>query len=80
MGCKACESQPSGSYRRDCRDCKLRFLAEGPHFFASLCAGRLLARYIEEIRQTFGPKCDIDAIHAEIKAVAKRHQRGSLRA
>ena len=80
MGCKACESQPSASVNRGCRGCQLRFVAQGPHFFASICAGRHLTKYVEEIKATFGHNCDVDEIHKEIMAAAKKYQRGSFNA
>lgn len=78
MTCKACESQPSGSVNRQCMDCRVRLIAEGPWFFQSLCAGYLLGNYLAELRSVFGAKCDIEEAHRRVKAVAKKHQRGSL--
>lgn len=72
MGCDACKNPEAGGVNRACRACQVRFIAGGPFFFASVCAGRLLPKYIDEIKATFGNNCDVENIHADIKAAAKK--------
>ena len=79
--CPACaEVRRSGGWshstRPDCRACTLRYIARGPHFFASLRDGKLTAKYIEQLQ----PLGDIAAVHAEVKSVAKALHTGAVAA
>ena len=66
----------SHAVRPDCRACALRDIARGPHFFASLRAGRITPEYAAQLR----PLGDIEATHAEVKAVAKALHTGAVAA
>lgn len=76
MNCKACESPLSGLIRAGCRDCTLRELARGPLFFQSMREQRLTESYRAALRMLG----DVEAVHAEVKAVAKTLYTGAVRA
>lgn len=66
--CPAC-AKPSGHVGYSgCRGCQLRELARGPWFWASMRAGRLTPQYLAACK-TLG--ADVQAVHAEVRAVAK---------
>lgn len=74
MTCPGCSSPTSGLYVGGCRGCLVRMIAQGPHFFASLRRGRLTPEYVAALRELGD---DIDAAHAEVKALAKTIHMGS---
>lgn len=76
MNCPGCEDPNGGIYTAGCRACGLRDLARGPLFFASMRAGRLTPEYVAALR-AFG---DPEAVHAEVRAVAKQTLMGATRA
>lgn len=73
MTCAGCASPNGGLAIAGCRQCLLRDIARGPEFFASMRAGKLTAAYAARL-QGLG---DIEAVHAEVKAVAKTLTMGS---
>lgn len=79
MTCKQCARAATGMWHGigpDCRACKLRDIALGPHFFAALRAGRinLESEYAAQLRHLG----DIAAVHAEVEAVAKALHTGAI--
>ena len=75
MTCAGCTNPYGGIFIAGCRPCTLRDIAMGPHFFASLRAGRLTQEY----RAALAPLGeDIAATHAEVRAVAKTLKTGAV--
>ena len=60
----------------DCRDCTIRELARGPHFFASKCQNGPTPAYLEALRALGRPT----EVHKEVEAVAKTLLMGSTNA
>jgi hypothetical protein len=76
-GAKACPgcANPHGSTPvPGCRQCAVRELARGPHFFRSMMTGKLTVRYQAALMR-LGP--DIAKTHEEVKAAAKTITMGS---
>ena len=75
MSCAGCSVPYGGIYIAGCRPCTLRDLAQGPHFFASLRAGRLT----RENRDALAPLGeDIAATNAAARAMAKTLKTGAV--
>ena len=76
MTCQACANPSGGLLIAGCRDCTLRDIARGPGFFASMRACKLTPAYMAQL-QTLG---EVEAVHAEVKEVAKTLFVGAARA
>lgn len=72
--CPGCANPHGSTPVPGCRQCTLRELARGPHFFRSMMTGKLTPRYQAALMR-LGP--DIAAVHAEVKAAAKTITIGS---
>lgn len=79
MNCQACKDQPSHATNRSCRRCQIREIARGPHFFASMRAGKLTAEYLRQLGEVQGVG-DYGKAHEEVKAMAKSTEVGSIKA
>ena len=76
MTCTACANPNGGLLIAGCRSCALRDIARGPEFFASMSAGKLTPAYAARL-QALG---EVEATHAEVKALAKTLLMGSVNA
>lgn len=77
MRCDGCANPSGGMVIRGCRCCLLRDIARGPHFQASMRAGKLTPAYREQLAAV-----DTDPVkaNAEVKAAAKTVFMGSVNA
>ena len=78
MTCKACASQPSGSTNRQCRDCQIREIAQGPWFFKRMVTRQWPPQYVAQLRAVFGEACDIVEAHRTVRESAKSIRVGAL--
>lgn len=76
MTCAGCANPDGGLVMAGCRACTLREIAKGPEFFASMRAGKLTPAYAALLIDLG----TVEAVHAEIKAIAKTLTKGSIRA
>mgnify|MGYP007031430022 CR=1 FL=1 len=77
VSCPGCANPSGGLLISGCRQCLLRDIAKGPHFQASMRAGKLTAAYRAQLAAV-----DPDPVkaNAEVKAAAKTVFMGSTRA
>lgn len=75
--CPACQDEATGIRIIGCRGCQIRDIAAGPAFFDSMRHGKLTRSYIGQLMALGVP---IEQAHAEVKAAAKRLNRGSVAA
>jgi len=73
-GCLGCANPHGSTPVPGCRQCTLRELARGPLFWESMMTGKLTPRYQAALMR-LGQ--DIAAVHAEVKAAAKKITMGS---
>lgn len=74
MTCAGCANPNGGLYVAGCRVCQLRDIARGPEFYASMRACKLTPAYMARL-QSLG---EVEAVHAEVKAVEKTLVVGSI--
>ncbi len=72
--CPGCANPAGGIAVTSCRACRLREIARGPAFFASMRAGKLTPAYVEQLAGLGGT---IEQAHAEVKAAAKTLSMGA---
>lgn len=75
--CPGCANPSGGLVIAGCRACLLRDIARGPHFQASMRAGKLTPAYREQLAAV---DPDPAKANAEVKAAAKTVFMGATRA
>jgi hypothetical protein len=52
--CADPSSCPRGVVHRNCRPCRIRYIRNGPHYWASERAGRMTLAYRQQLIEEFG--------------------------